>query len=79
MIDRHPITGDLALKLVMQDVLEGMKELATMVGWEAASAGWEILSIEPPQATAESRPSADILPFPRATHEYAAPRRAANQ
>ena len=45
---RPPVAGNQALEMTMRDVLDGMEELSTMVGFATAAGCMEILSVEPP-------------------------------
>lgn len=55
------VLGDKALELVMRDVLCGMEDLATRLGYDVTPYRVEILSVDPaPAAT-----SAVVLAFPQ--------------
>ena len=54
------VRGDKALELTMRDVLGGLDEFATMVGYEAYCDTFEIVSIEPLQREAPT-----VIPVPR--------------
>jgi hypothetical protein len=52
----------LALELAMREVLEGMQELSLQVAYSHADSRVPIVPDEPP---ARSRPTAEVIPFPR--------------
>ncbi|OOZ42180.1 hypothetical protein BOW53_00965 [Solemya pervernicosa gill symbiont] len=41
--------SDMALETMMRDVLDGLEDFSTMVGFEANTQGFEVLSITPPE------------------------------
>jgi hypothetical protein len=62
------VLGDKALELVMRDVLCGMEDLATRLGYDVTPYRVEILSVEP--ATLQSnntapRRTAEVIAFPQ--------------
>ena len=62
------VLGNKALELVMRDVLCGMEDLATRLGYDVTPYRVEILSIDPaPVVTGNVsvRPSAVVLDFPQ--------------
>lgn len=64
------VLGDKALELVMRDVLCGMEDLASRLGYDVTPYRVEILSVEPSARTTRAeRPAstAVVIEFPRAT------------
>ncbi len=62
------VLGDKALELVMRDVLCGMEDLATRLGYDVTPYRVEILSIDPaPVVTGDAvvNSSAVVLDFPQ--------------
>ena len=57
------VLGDKALELVMRDVLCGMQDLTTRLGYDVTPYRVEILSVEAPPAVALN--SAVVLIFPQ--------------
>lgn len=60
------VLGGKALELVMRDVLCGMEDLATRLGYDVTPYRVEILSIDPaPAITNDAATSAVVLAFPQ--------------
>lgn len=51
------------LEYIMQDVLHGMEELATLRAWEFGSSCMEILAIEVPETPPAPAHHSRIIPF----------------
>ncbi len=51
---RKPRFSDAALELIMRDVLAGLEDLSTMVGFEASTSGLEVLAITPADGSSET-------------------------
>ena len=62
------VLGDKALELVMRDVLCGMEDLATRLGYDVTPYRVEILSVDPASSVTNctsAKTSAMVLAFPQ--------------
>ena len=62
---RRPVEGGKALEIKMMEILDGMEELSTMVGFGTGPNSFEILSIEPPQTPLPRPSKAKVVRLPQ--------------